>query len=80
MSGDIAGLVMLVTLLFGIFVGFPIAFTLIVLAVFFGFFWLGDVVFPLMYFQAIGLMKEEVLAAVPLFVFMGLLLQGAGLM
>ena len=80
MSGEIAGLVMLVTLIFGIFVGFPIAFTLIVLAVFFGFFWLGDVVFPLMYFQAIGLMKEEVLAAVPLFVFMGLLLQGAGLM
>ena len=80
MSGEIAGLVMLVTLIFGIFVGFPIAFTLIILAVFFGFFWLGDVVFPLMYFQAIGLMKEEVLAAVPLFVFMGLLLQGAGLM
>ena len=80
MSGEIAGLVMLVTLIFGIFVGFPIAFTLIVLAVFFGFFWLGDIVFPLMYFQAIGLMKEEVLAAVPLFVFMGLLLQGAGLM
>ena len=80
MSGEIAGLVMLITLIFGIFVGFPIAFTLIILAVFFGFFWLGDVVFPLMYFQAIGLMKEEVLAAVPLFVFMGLLLQGAGLM
>lgn len=80
MSGEIAGLVMLTALIFGIFVGFPIAFTLIVLAVFFGFFWLGDVVFPLMYFQAIGLMKEEVLAAVPLFVFMGLLLQGAGLM
>jgi tripartite ATP-independent transporter DctM subunit len=80
MSGEIAGLVMLTALIFGIFVGFPIAFTLIILAVFFGFFWLGDVVFPLMYFQAIGLMKEEVLAAVPLFVFMGLLLQGAGLM
>jgi len=80
MSGEIAGLVMLTALIFGIFVGFPIAFTLIVLAVFFGFFWLGDIVFPLMYFQAIGLMKEEVLAAVPLFVFMGLLLQGAGLM
>lgn len=82
MSGETAGLVMLGTLIFGIFVGFPIAFTLIVLAVFFGFFWLdpGSIVFPLMYFQAIGLMKEEVLAAVPLFVFMGLLLQGAGLM
>jgi len=79
-SGETAGLVMLGALILGIFVGFPIAFTLIVLAVAFGFFWLGDIVFPLMYFQAIGLMNEEVLAAVPLFVFMGLLLQGAGLM
>lgn len=80
MSEEVAGLVMLGGLIFGIFAGFPIAFTLIVLSVFFGFFWLGDIVFPLMYFQAIGLMKEEVLAAVPLFVFMGYLLQGAGLM
>lgn len=38
MSGEIAGLVMLTALIFGIFVGFPIAFTLIILAVFFGFF------------------------------------------
>jgi tripartite ATP-independent transporter DctM subunit len=37
-------------------------------------------VFFLMYFQAIGLMKEEVLAAVPLFVFMGHMLEQAGLM
>ena len=37
-------------------------------------------VFDLAYFQTIGLMKEEVLAAVPLFIFMGYLTEQAGLM
>jgi tripartite ATP-independent transporter DctM subunit len=38
------------------------------------------VVFSLAYFQTIGLMKEELLAAVPLFIFMGFLTEQAGLM
>src|SRR2546422_577618 len=46
----------------------------------FGYFALGRVVFDLAYFQTIGLMKEEVLAAVPLFIFMGFLTEQAGLM
>jgi tripartite ATP-independent transporter DctM subunit len=37
-------------------------------------------VFYLMVFQTIGLMKEETLAAVPLFIFMGHVLEQAGLM
>jgi tripartite ATP-independent transporter DctM subunit len=37
-------------------------------------------VFDLSYFQTIGLMKEEVLAAVPLFIFMGYVTEQAGLM
>jgi tripartite ATP-independent transporter DctM subunit len=37
-------------------------------------------VFDLAYFQTIGMMKEEVLAAVPLFIFMGYLTEQAGLM
>ena len=36
--------------------------------------------FDLAYFQIIGLMKEELLAAVPLFVFMGFITEQAGLM
>jgi len=80
MSPDILGLILLGGLLTGIFVGFPIAFTLIILAIVFGYIGLGKMVFFLMYFQAIGLMKEEVLAAVPLFVFMGHMLEQAGLM
>jgi tripartite ATP-independent transporter DctM subunit len=80
MSGEILGLVLLFALLTGIFVGFPIAFTLIVLSVIFGYIGFGDIVFYLMVFQTVGLMKEETLAAVPLFIFMGHVLEQAGLM
>jgi len=80
MSQEILGLVLLGGLLVGIFAGFPIAFTLIVLSVVFGYIGMGDRVFYLMVFQTIGLMKEETLAAVPLFIFMGHILEQSGLM
>ena len=81
MSGAaLVGMVMLVVMLFAIFIGFPISFTLLFLALTFGYFGLGEMVFSLAYFQTIGMMKEELLAAVPLFIFMGFLTEQAGLM
>ncbi len=80
MSGEAIGLLMLATLIVTIFVGFPISFTLLVLAVAFGYWGMGRVVFDLMVFQTLGLMKEETLAAVPLFIFMGYILEQSGLM
>ena len=80
MSGEMLGVVLLGALLAGIFAGFPIAFTLIILSVVFGYIGFGDTVFYLMVFQTIGLMKEETLAAVPLFIFMGHVLEQSGLM
>ncbi len=77
---EILGLVMLVLLIGVIFVGFPIAFTLLCLAFAFGYIGLGERVFSLAYFQIIGLMKVEELAAVPLFVLMGFIVEQAGLM
>jgi len=74
------GMVMLIVMLFAIFIGFPISFTLLFLALTFGYFGLGDTVFSLAYFQTIGMMKEELLAAVPLFIFMGFITEQAGLM
>jgi len=74
------GLVMLALLLFTIFIGFPIAFTLMLLAVVFGYLGLEHRVFRLMVSQTFGLMQEEVLAAVPLFVLMGFFLERTGLM
>jgi len=79
-SPEYLGLVLLAALLTGIFVGFPIAFTLIILSLVFGYIGFGETVFYLMVFQTIGLMKEETLAAVPLFIFMGHVLEQAGLM
>ena len=80
MSPEMIGLAMLATLIVVIFVGFPISFTLLVLAVAFGYWGMGRIVFDLMVFQTIGLMKEETLAAVPLFIFMGYVLEQSGLM
>jgi TRAP-type mannitol/chloroaromatic compound transport system permease large subunit len=81
MSGEaLVGLIMLLVLLGAIFIGVPISFTLLFLAFTFGYFALGATVFDLAYFQTIGLMKEELLAAVPLFIFMGFITEQAGLM
>jgi tripartite ATP-independent transporter DctM subunit len=74
------GLLMLLVMIGAIFIGFPISFTLLFLALTFGYFGLGEVVFSLAYFQTIGMMKEELLAAVPLFIFMGFITEQAGLM
>ncbi len=82
MSGqELLGLIMLIVMLGAIFIGFPISFTLLFLALSFGYFGLGgSTVFDLAYFQTIGMMKEELLAAVPLFIFMGFITEQAGLM
>src|SRR2546421_8223001 len=81
MSGEILlGLIMLIVMIGAIFIGIQISFTLLFLALTFGYFALGRVVFDLAYFQTIGMMKEELLAAVPLFIFMGYITEQAGLM
>jgi len=80
LSPEVVGFVLLGVFFFAIFIGFPVAFTLIFLSLAFGFAALGDMVFYLTVLQTIGLMKEEVLAAVPLFIFMGYLLEEGGLM
>ncbi len=74
------GLVMLIVMIGAIFIGIQISFTLLFLALAFGYAALGKTVFDLAYFQTIGMMKEELLAAVPLFIFMGFITEQAGLM
>ena len=80
MSPEILGLVSLAALFIGIFIGFPISFTLIFLGIVFGYIGIGKVVFYLMVLQFFGVMREPLLAAVPLFLFMGYILEQAGLM
>ena len=81
MSPEMIGVVMIGVMLFAIFVGFPISFTLIFLGIFFGMIGFGSkLVFFLMTLQFNSVMLEETLAAVPLFVFMGIMMEQAGLM
>jgi tripartite ATP-independent transporter DctM subunit len=71
---------MLVVMLFAIFVGIPISFTLLFLALIFGFAGLGMTVFDLAYLQILGLMKQDEFVAVPMFILMGYICDQAGLM
>ena len=80
MSPEIIGLMMIVAMLAGIFVGFPISFTLIFLGLAFGYWGFGELVFYLMTLQFNATMMEQTLAAVPLFVFMGIMMEQANLM
>jgi len=75
------GLVMLVGMVAVIFIGFPISFTLLFLALVFGGLGLGwEQTFNLAYLQIWGTMKDEIFPAVPLFIFMGYMTEQAGLM
>ena len=75
------GLVMLVAMVAVIFIGFPISFTLLFLALIFGGIGLGwEQTFNLAYLQIWGTMKDEIFPAVPLFIFMGYMTEQAGLM
>ena len=81
MSGlELLGLVMLVVMLGAIFIGVPISFTLLFLALIFGFIGLGPRVFDLAYLQTLGLMKQDEFVAVPMFILMGYVCDQAGLM
>ncbi|MCY3639954.1 MAG: TRAP transporter large permease subunit, partial [Gammaproteobacteria bacterium] len=81
MSPEIIGFIMIAVMLLAIFVGFPISFTLIFLGLAFGAWGFGPkLVVYLMTLQFNNVMLEQTLAAVPLFVFMGILMEQAGLM
>jgi tripartite ATP-independent transporter DctM subunit len=75
------GMIMLFGMVAVIFIGFPISFTLLFLALVFGGIGLGwQQTFDLAYLQIWGTMKDEILPAVPLFIFMGYMTEQAGLM
>jgi TRAP-type mannitol/chloroaromatic compound transport system permease large subunit len=75
------GLIMLFGMVAVIFIGFPISFTLLFLALIFGGVGLGwEQTFNLAYLQIWGTMKDEIFPAVPLFIFMGYMTEQAGLM
>jgi len=75
------GMIMLLGMVGVIFVGFPISFTLLFLALLFGGIGLGTLqTFNLADLTIWGTMKDEILPSVPLFIFMGYMTEQAGLM
>jgi tripartite ATP-independent transporter DctM subunit len=74
------GVLMLVLFIFFILLGFPIAFTLMAMGVGFGYLAMGDPVFQLVVQRAYSVMSNDVLISVPLFVFMGYVVERANIL
>src|SRR5215204_6702578 len=79
-GAELLGLFMLLVMLGAIFIGLPISFTLLFLAGVFGYIGMGERVLSLAYLQTIGIMKQDELVAVPMFILMGFICDQAGLM
>src|SRR5215470_4434884 len=87
MSDPILGLSMLVLIVAAIMMGFPTAFTMMGLGMIFGFVafysptehWLDNKVFDLFVQRTYGGMNNETLLSIPLFVFMGYIIERAAL-
>ena len=87
MSDPALGLLMLGLIVITIMMGFPTAFTLMGLGVFFGFYafyspaeyWFDNRVFDLMVQRTYGAMTNDVLIAIPLFVLMGYVMERGAL-
>jgi tripartite ATP-independent transporter DctM subunit len=81
MSDPALGLTMLVMFIFVIMLGFPIAFSLMALGLFFGY--VGSLdhrVFTLFVQRTYAVMANDVLISVPLFVFMGYVIERANIL
>lgn len=74
------GVVMLVLFIVFIMFGFPIAFTLMALGVGFGYWAMGDNVFALVVQRAYSVMASDVLVSIPLFIFMGYIIERANIL
>ena len=74
------GVIMLGMFVVFIMFGFPIAFTLMALGVFFGYFAMGDLIFNLLVQRTYSVMTNDVLISIPLFVFMGYIIERANIL
>src|ERR687890_2683881 len=80
MSDGALGLAQLFLFLFFIMLGFPIAFTLMAMGLFFGYLGMGDRIFDLLIQRTYSVMANDVLISVPLFVFMGYIIERANIL
>jgi tripartite ATP-independent transporter DctM subunit len=74
------GMIQLAAFIFVILLGFPIAFTLVAMAIFFGYYAMGPRVFSLLVTNTSDIMQNDVLTAVPLFLFMGYVVERSNIL
>jgi len=74
------GMIQLTSFILIVLLGFPIAFTLVAMGVFFGLYAMGDRVFDLIVTNTYDIMSNDTLTAVPLFLFMGYLVERANIL
>lgn len=79
MGGEYFPLLMFAGVIIGILAGFPVAFTLLGVALIFGIFGFGDAVAAMLIRRILSVTQNYVLAAVPFFVFMGVMLERSGI-
>ena len=79
MSPEIVAMIMLGFVVVGILIGIPVAYVLGGLPIIFGFIMFGDRVFPMYYAMVFSMMRSYDLVCVPLFIFMGTLLERSGI-
>jgi tripartite ATP-independent transporter DctM subunit len=80
MTDPQVALMMLVLLILFIMIGFPIAFTLAAMGIFFGYYAMGPHIFDLFVQNTYDIMTNDVLTAVPLFLFMGYVVERANIL
>jgi tripartite ATP-independent transporter DctM subunit len=80
MTGPELGVLMLALFVVFILFGFPIAFTLMALGIGFGWMAMGGNIFALLVQRAYAVMSNDVLISVPLFVFMGYIIERANIL
>ena len=71
---------MIALMVLAILIGFPTAFTLMALGITFGFLGIGFLVFDLAVQRVFFVMQNDVLVAIPLFLFMGYIIERAGIL
>jgi tripartite ATP-independent transporter DctM subunit len=78
MSSEFFSLLMFPVMIISVFAGFPVAFCLMGIGLIFGIFGFGSGLPPMLIRRVYGMADNYVLAAVPLFIFMGTMLERSG--
>ena len=80
MTNPEVAVMMLGIFVFTIMLGFPIWVTLMAMGVFFGYYAMGDRIFALLTQNTFSILSNDVLTAVPLFLFMGYIVERANIL